>query len=127
MPQNDLLKRFLDAGVSFTNMSRSRAEAIIGDLVKAGEVQANQTQKAVDQLVARSRTNAERLVETVRKEVGQQVANLRLASQADIARLERRIDALAKQSRPAAKRTSKSAASKTGATKSTAKKAATSA
>jgi polyhydroxyalkanoate synthesis regulator phasin len=119
MPQNDLLKRLLDSGVSFTTMSRSRAEAIIGDLVKAGEVQTNQAQKAVDQLVERSRANAERLVETVRKEVRQQVAGMRVATQSDIARLEKKIDALAKQS--VAKKTSKRT------TKSTAKKAASSA
>jgi polyhydroxyalkanoate synthesis regulator phasin len=118
MPQNDLLKRYLDAGVAFTAMTRSRAEAIIKDLVKAGEVQASQAQKNVDQLVERSRANTERLVETVRREVNQQVANLGLATQADIARLEKKIAALSK---PVARSTTKKAAKR--ASKSTAKQA----
>ena len=40
MPQNELLKRYLEAGMHFSQMTRERAEAIVRDLVKAGEVQA---------------------------------------------------------------------------------------
>ena len=116
MAQSDLLRRYLDAGMAFTALTQARAEAIIKDLVKAGEVQTEQAQKAVEDLVDRSRKNSERLVETIRREVRQQVSNLGLATQADIARLERKIAAA---TRPAAK---KSAAQKS-AVKKAAKKA----
>ena len=92
--RSDLLKRYLDAGVAFTQMTRSRAEAIVKDLVKAGEVQTEQAQQTVQELVDRSRENTERLVEMMRKEVRSQVQSLGLATQADVARLERRIDGL---------------------------------
>jgi polyhydroxyalkanoate synthesis regulator phasin len=95
--------------MAFTAMTQARAEAIIKDLVKAGEVQTEQAQKAVEDLVERSRKNSERLVETVRREVRQQVANLGLATQDDIKRLERKIAAA---SRPAAKKSAAKKAAK---------------
>jgi polyhydroxyalkanoate synthesis regulator phasin len=96
MPQNDLLKRSVDAGVAFTTMTRARAEAIVRDLVKAGELQTEQTQKAVEEHLDRSRKNTERFADAIRKEIRQQIANLGLATQADIARLERKIATLSK-------------------------------
>src|SRR3954467_6932354 len=92
MPQNDMLKRYLDAGIAFTQMTRARAEAIVKDLVKAGEVQRGQTQERVDELVDRSRKNTEQLLEMVRSEVRLQFAAMGLATKDDIQRLEARLD-----------------------------------
>ena len=36
MAQNDLLKRYIDAGLAFTALTQARAEALVKDLVKAG-------------------------------------------------------------------------------------------
>jgi polyhydroxyalkanoate synthesis regulator phasin len=91
MAQNDLLKRLLDAGMTFTAMTQARAEDLIRDLVRAGEVQAEQAQGVVDELVDRSRRNSERLIDAVRSEIRQQMANLGLATKDDIDRLERNI------------------------------------
>jgi polyhydroxyalkanoate synthesis regulator phasin len=91
MAQNDLLKRLLDAGMTFTAMTQARAEDLIRDLVRAGEVQAEQAQGVVDELVDRSRRNSERLIDAVRSEIRQQMANLGLATKDDIDRLERKI------------------------------------
>src|SRR5436305_11818453 len=93
MPQNDTLKRYLDAGVAFTQMTRARAESIVKDLVKAGEVQRDQTQERVDELVERSRKNTEQLLELVRAEVRQQFSAMGLATKDDIARIEARLGA----------------------------------
>ena len=91
MAQNDRLKRYLDAGVSFSEMTRSRAQSIVKDLVRAGEVQREQTQEWVEELVDRSRKNREHLVGLVRREVSEQLANMGLATKADLARLEAKI------------------------------------
>ena len=123
MAQNDLLKRYLDAGMAFTSMTQSRAEAIVKDLVKAGEVQADQTRELVTELVDRSRRNSERLLDTVRKEIKSQVANLGLATKDDIARLERRISSLSGEA-PAKKAPAKKTAAKKAPAKKTAAKAA---
>jgi polyhydroxyalkanoate synthesis regulator phasin len=94
MAQSDQLKRYLDAGIAFTQMTRQRAEAIVRDLVKAGEVQSDQAQQTVQELVDRSRENTERLIEMVRKEMRSQAGALGLATADDIKRLEQRIEAL---------------------------------
>ncbi len=142
MPQTDLLKRYLDAGLAFTALTQSRAEALVKDLVQAGEVQADQARDAVVDLLERSRRNSEKLLETVRHEVRQQITSLGLASQADLDRIEARISSLlgsasapvrkatgSAQKATAKKATKKATASttkkKAPAKRSTAKKAAT--
>lgn len=116
MAQNPLIKRYLDAGMAFTQMTQSRAEAIVKELVKAGEVQAQRTEELVSQLVERSRKNTDKLLEVVRKEVRDQIAGLGLATKDDIARLEKKLAAPSKK--PASKKpTSKKPASKKSASK----------
>ncbi|MCU1353327.1 MAG: hypothetical protein JWM05_2536 [Acidimicrobiales bacterium] len=122
MAQDNPLKRYLDAGMAFTQLTQARAESIVKDLVKAGEVQTEQAQTAVAELVERSRKNTEKLLDQVRKEVRDQVSNLGLATKSDIARIERQIAALRA---PAAKAPAKKAAArKAPAKKAPAKKAA---
>lgn len=133
MANNDLLKRLLDAGMTFTAMTQARAEDLIRDLVRAGEVQAEQAQTVIDELVDRSRRNSERLIDAVRTEIRQQMASLGLATKSDVERLERRIAdvSAARGSRkatsrkaPARKATKTTkAAAKSGARKAGARKA----
>ena len=91
MAQNDVLKRYIDAGLAFTALTQARAEELVKDLVKTGEVQADQAREAVADLLERSRKNSEKLLETVRTEVRQQITSLGLATQADLDRIEQRI------------------------------------
>ena len=91
MAQHDILKRYIDAGVDFTSVTQARAEALVKDLVRAGEVQADQAREAVTDLLERSRRSSERLLRTVRTEVRAQITSLGLVSQADLDRIERRI------------------------------------
>jgi polyhydroxyalkanoate synthesis regulator phasin len=131
MAQNDPLKRYLDAGLAFTALTQARAEALVKDLVKAGEVQAEQARDAVSELLERSRRNSEQLLETIRQEVRDQVTKLGLVSQADMDKLEQRLAALfggtpAKQKAGAKKAPAKkkAAAKSAPAKKAPAKKAA---
>lgn len=91
MAQTDLLRRLLDAGAAFTEMTRSRAESIVQELVRAGEIGVDQVQSTVQELVDRSRENTENLVATVRAEVTSQLG---AASADDVSRLEQRLAAL---------------------------------
>ena len=134
MAQNDVLKRYIDTGLAFTALTQQRAEALVKDLVKAGEVQADQAREAVADLVERSRKNSEKLLDTVRREVKQQITSLGLVSKADLDKAEARISKLvstaSKPVRSAAakapsvgKPAATTAAKKAPATKATAKKA----
>ncbi len=78
MAQNDTFKRYLDAGMAFTQLSRERAEEFVKDLVKAGEVRRKEAEEVVETLVERSRKNTEELVSVIRREVADQLRNLGL-------------------------------------------------
>ena len=122
MPQNDQLRRYLDAGIAFTQMTRQRAQAIVNDLVNAGEMQRDQTQQFVDEIVDRSRKNTELLLDTVRKEVADQLSNLGIATKADLQALERRLSGSGGSTAKKAGAAKKTPAKKTPAKKTTAKK-----
>jgi polyhydroxyalkanoate synthesis regulator phasin len=86
-PQNETLKRYLDAGIAFMAMTQERAQAIVKDLIDAGEVQTEQAQSLVVDLVERSRKNTEKLRAQVRSEVRDQVKRLGLVSEKDLERV----------------------------------------
>jgi polyhydroxyalkanoate synthesis regulator phasin len=104
MAQTDLLKRYLDAGLAFTQMTQQRAESIVRDLVKAGELQASEATKRRDELIERSRQNTEKLLDTVRKEVNDQIRSLGLATQSDVQALRLEIQSLKKAAGGATKK-----------------------
>ena len=111
MAQTDMLKRYLDAGIAFTQLTQKRAEEIVRELVKAGEVQTNQAQARVQELLDRNRENTEALVKMIRAEVRSQLANVGVGK---------------KPARPAAKKAApakKAAAKKAAPAKKAAKKA----
>jgi polyhydroxyalkanoate synthesis regulator phasin len=127
MPENDALKRYLDAGIAFTQMTRSKAEEWVQQWVSAGEVGRDQAQQRVDELVERSRKNTEQFLDVVRKEIANQLQALGIATKADLADLEKRMRAQG-TAKPAAGSTAtgtaKKATAKKATKKTTAKKAA---
>ncbi len=108
MAESDPWKRYIEAGVELTQLTRTRAEKLVKDLVKAGEVQRHEAQERVEALLERSRKSTDAIAEAVRVEVMKQMQNLGLVQPAEKAAA-----------------TAKKAADKTtSATKKTAKKAA---
>ena len=113
MATDNAWKRYLDTGAAFVQLTRDRAEAIVKDLVKAGEVRQERASKAVEELMVRSRKNTEELQKLVRSAVQEQLGSLGMATKADIARLEAKINAARKTS--AAKAPAKKAPAKKSA------------
>src|SRR4051812_39190546 len=91
MATNDRWQEYLDAGRAWTQMTRGQAEAVVKDLVKRGELQQKRARKAVDELLERSRKNAEELRKIVSKEIQSQISALGIATKDDLARLERKL------------------------------------
>ena len=91
MATNDRWQQYLDAGKAWTEMTRGQAEAVVRDLVKAGDLQQKRAKKAVDELLERSRKNAEELRKLVRHEIQSQISSLGIATKEDLARLERKL------------------------------------
>jgi polyhydroxyalkanoate synthesis regulator phasin len=118
MAQTTVLKKYLDAGMQFTSMTQAKAEGLVKELVKAGEIQTEQAQQAVTDLLDRSRKNTEAFIEQVRTEIANSADSLGLATIADITRLEKLIASI----RPADKAEAPAPATKVAAKKSPAKK-----
>jgi polyhydroxyalkanoate synthesis regulator phasin len=119
---NEMWKRYLDAGMAFRDMTRKRAEEFVGDLVSAGVVRQERAQKAVDELLDRSRKNTADLVALVQAEIKNQVSALGIATSDDIKRLDAKISQLAKSTGTSKKPAAKKAAKKKPAKRAAAKK-----
>jgi polyhydroxyalkanoate synthesis regulator phasin len=78
MAQNDIVKRYLDAGMAFTQLSREKAEEFVKDLVKQGDVRRKEAEDVIEALVERSRKNTEELVTLIRQEIADQLRNVGL-------------------------------------------------
>lgn len=123
MAENNVLKRYLDAGMAFTAITQVKAEALVKDLVKTGEVQTEQAQAVVADLVERSRKNTEAFIDQVRHEISASAESLGLATIADISRIEKLIEAIRPGSAKKAPAPAPAPAKKVVAKKAPAKKA----
>ena len=119
---NDLVKRLIDAGLSFTQMTQAKAEDIVKEMQEAGQLRMEEAQTTIQELIEAGRKNTEELARTVQREVSKQLENFGI----DLSDLETRIDELARRVglRPASGATTAAAAAAAASPskKSTAKK-----
>ncbi|HEX2274761.1 MAG TPA: hypothetical protein VHG90_12880 [Acidimicrobiales bacterium] len=94
MAKSDLFKRTLEAGTSFLDMSRERAETVVKEWVEAGDLRKGRAQQAIDDVLARSRKVTDELRDLVRREIREQLGAMGVATTDDLARLEAKIDEL---------------------------------
>jgi polyhydroxyalkanoate synthesis regulator phasin len=105
MPPNDGLKRYLDAGLALTQITRARAEELVHELIQAGEVETTRAQDWVEDLVKTSRERSDTLLTTVRGEVKTQLADLGITNMDDLVhKVSEMLDHAEKAGRRAAKR-----------------------
>ena len=115
----DVLRKYMDSLVGITEMPRDRAEKLVRDLQRRGEVRARDISKTAQELVDRSVRNRRELVRLVQKEIGRQVQALGLVTRDEVDKLAGRVAKLEKKPQPA-KRSSSAKASgskRTGAPK----------
>jgi polyhydroxyalkanoate synthesis regulator phasin len=124
MAQNPDWKRYLEAGMQQTELRRSQARGVAAGLVSQGQLARDQVSAAVDEIVAMSRRRSDALRDIVRSEVQKQLSSVGLATQADLRRLEKKLNnAVKKSARDAAKRATSNAAKTTAGKRSASKKA----
>ena len=128
MAQNDGLRRYLEAGLALTQITRARAEELVHELIQAGEVETGRAQDWVEDLVKTSRERSDALLSTVRGEVRSQLADLGITNLDDLAH---RVSEILDKAESAARRATsrgpgrgRAGAKKTSAKKATAKKTA---
>jgi polyhydroxyalkanoate synthesis regulator phasin len=110
MSGNPLLKRLLDAGMQFTEMSQEQAEKLVKEFVKNGQARRKDSEQLVQQLVDRGRSVTEQVVSVVQTELTKQLG--KFACRLD--EIESRVEELAQKvglaSKPAAKKAAPKAA-----------------
>lgn len=84
-----------------------RAEAVLADLARRGELRARDLQRLARELVDRAERNRTELTRLIQKEINRQVKALGLATQDEVDALRKRISELERpksRSRPTAKK-----------------------
>ncbi len=66
-------------------------DRLVRELRRGGQLAQERAQTYLDELLERSRKRTDALVDTVRRELGNQIAALGLATREDVERLERRL------------------------------------
>ncbi|HEY3701840.1 MAG TPA: hypothetical protein VGL32_06265 [Acidimicrobiales bacterium] len=112
MEQNEVIRRYLDLGAAFTHVTRERAEEMMRELVRLGDLQREQAQGWVDDVLDRSRKNTEALLDLIREEVSRQLSSMSLVTKDDVSRLVTRLTPAAARKGPAKKSTKKAPAKK---------------
>jgi len=115
----DELRRVALVTSGVVDLTRQRAEQIVRDLVKSGDVRMDQTSGVVKELLKRSAENRKELSNFVRSELKNQIEGLGLATKRDLERMERRIARL-EDARKVSSKSKKTTAKKTTAKKSSA-------
>jgi polyhydroxyalkanoate synthesis regulator phasin len=123
MAKDDLLRRYQEAGTEFIEATLARAEDLFREVVRIGESAQKQAMERVEELRDAGRGSNEGLLETIRRELTNQMSQLSVATKADLARIEARIDDISGGRVSAVKKAParRSAARKTTAKKTTAR------
>ena len=88
MTQRELLNRSLEAGRDVAQRTQDQIEAVVREVSQTAEVQAAQFQQVVQDLFDRSRSTTEALVDTLDRELREQIAGLAESTRSDFERLE---------------------------------------
>jgi polyhydroxyalkanoate synthesis regulator phasin len=78
--QNEGLRRYLDAGLTFTHVNRARAAELVQELIKSGELERDRAEEWIEDLVRRTRERSEELIRLVRNEIRSQLDDLGLTN-----------------------------------------------
>jgi polyhydroxyalkanoate synthesis regulator phasin len=141
MSQNEGLKRYLEAALALSQVTRARAEELVKELIQTGELEHTRAQDWVEDLLRTSRDRSEAFISAVQSEVRSQlyqvgvtnleelahrVARVLEQGQAAVRNAGRRPPASGRATKaaPAKNTTKKRAAKKTAAKKTTARKVA---
>jgi polyhydroxyalkanoate synthesis regulator phasin len=86
-------------------LTRNRAEQIVRDMVKSGEVRKDQASSLVKTALDFSKVNRSEFIEAIRSEINSQMARAGFVSKRDVERLERRVARLEAASKKTTKKT----------------------
>ena len=89
----ELLRKAWFFGLGVVDATKEKAEALVAEMVKRGEVSQQESPQVVDQILAKAQEAQKALVEKVKNAI----ADMKLARAADLESLEKRVAALEKE------------------------------
>lgn len=92
----DFLEKTLLAGLGLFDLTKERAEKIVDDLVKRGEVSKSDKAKAIKELLKGHEQRMKKLKEKIDERVEKLSSKIRMAKKEDLDELSKKIDQLAK-------------------------------
>lgn len=97
MPEQGILKKALLAGIGIYSLTREKAEALMEDLVKRGELSKDEGAKFVKAVMDKATEETEYLKKFVDQRVQQAVSKVRPSYDKEFAELHQKIDKLSKE------------------------------
>jgi polyhydroxyalkanoate synthesis regulator phasin len=89
----DFLRKAWFFGLGVLDATKEKVEAVVGEMVKRGEVTLQESPQAVEQILSKAQEAQKALVDKIKKSVG----DMKLARAADLQALEKRLAALEKK------------------------------
>lgn len=108
----DVLEQTIALGLGTILMTRDKAQEMIDDFVKRGQMSRDDAEKMVDQIMARGREGRKEIMGMVKEQVKDTLDQMNVATKDDIAHLEREIRKLDREM-PHRRSTSKKTSHKT--------------
>ncbi len=93
----DFLRKTWFFGLGLLDFTTEKVEALVEEMVKRGELNQQESPQAVEQIMAKAQEAQQALFDKVRELVKKSLAEMKLARAADLAALEKRVEALEKE------------------------------
>lgn len=93
----DLLKKGLALGLGFAIVSKEQIEKVVDELVKKGEVSVTESKDLINDLVQKGEEQQQEINTKIQDQLQKLLEELKVPTQADILRLEKRIAVLENQ------------------------------
>jgi polyhydroxyalkanoate synthesis regulator phasin len=94
LSMRDIMERGLLASLGILSLTREKAQGVVDEMVRRGEVRRDDSRGLVDRLVQRGEEERGSFRKLIHEEVARAARELNLATQADVQALEKKIEAL---------------------------------
>ncbi|MED4602687.1 polyhydroxyalkanoate synthesis regulator [Paenibacillus validus] len=91
---NELLKKALSLGLGVTILSKEKLESAVDELVKKGNISANESKELVNRLIEKGEAEQAQLKQLIREQLNSLLAELHVATKEDIENLSKRLEKL---------------------------------
>ncbi len=97
MEEKEFWRKPLLFGLGLLDFTKEKAEALVDDMVKRGEISSKETPEAVKQVLAKARETQQTLAAKVEELTAKAVSKMNYARAAELEALEARVAALEKE------------------------------